>query len=262
MKQLTRRIIIPVIILSFVIIVIPICINEAYKCNAGYTTLWGASELLAYYGTILGAISSIAIAVMTIRFTRKQIKSGNFLDQETRKWTQIENDITSLIKDINPVYISEIASKTHFNESAINIHQAIMNLYQYTYALAIIYDNIFALVSAKDIKKIEKLVMMINSVTKKYNELALEAIRLLQKCYERKAKYEAGIVIYKTEHYGGNIEDNREFNLEFFAKEMQSIIDKVLLENQLSYKKLLELKVETFDTIYNMSQKDAERFLD
>lgn len=36
------------------VIVVPIVINECYKANSGYMTIWGAADVLSYYGTILG----------------------------------------------------------------------------------------------------------------------------------------------------------------------------------------------------------------
>lgn len=48
----------------------PVVINEAYKKGEGYITVWTGSEFLAYYGTILGAVSTIIALVGTIVFTR------------------------------------------------------------------------------------------------------------------------------------------------------------------------------------------------
>ena len=45
-----------VLALLAVVIGIPVIINESYKANSGYMTMWGAADALAYYGTILGAL--------------------------------------------------------------------------------------------------------------------------------------------------------------------------------------------------------------
>ena len=67
----------------------PIIINELYKTGKGYLTLWGAADVLSYYGTLLGAVATIVAVVLTIRFTKKQqmeehcIAAKPFLTSET-----------------------------------------------------------------------------------------------------------------------------------------------------------------------------------
>lgn len=67
-----------IILLFFVIVGIPIIINEMYKSENGYTTLWGASEVLSYYSAILSGLITIGALIATIRYNNnnmeKQIK--------------------------------------------------------------------------------------------------------------------------------------------------------------------------------------------
>ena len=63
--------IITTIVLLLIIVGIPILINELYKLNNGYITEWGASDVLSYYGTILGAIGTIVLGVIAIYQTKK-----------------------------------------------------------------------------------------------------------------------------------------------------------------------------------------------
>lgn len=69
-----KRMIITIAVLLCVLLLvvgIPIMINECYKIG-GYITLWSAADVLAYYGTILGAIVSAVLAGI-IHSTRKMI---------------------------------------------------------------------------------------------------------------------------------------------------------------------------------------------
>ncbi len=59
------------IIIAILVIGIPIIINELYKLNFGYWTLWTAADVLAYYSVILSGIISIVALYVTIYFTRK-----------------------------------------------------------------------------------------------------------------------------------------------------------------------------------------------
>ena len=64
----------------FLIFGIPILINELYKLDAGYFTLWGAPDVLSYYASILQGLLTFVTLYLTIVFTRKQIKYEHQLD--------------------------------------------------------------------------------------------------------------------------------------------------------------------------------------
>ena len=53
-KSWTKWILIAVIALAL-IVGVPIIINECYKTNSGYMTIWGAADALSYYGAIIAA---------------------------------------------------------------------------------------------------------------------------------------------------------------------------------------------------------------
>ena len=60
------------IVSVFLIFIIPIIINELYKNNSGYITLWDASDVLSYYSVILTGILSVSILAITILATRRE----------------------------------------------------------------------------------------------------------------------------------------------------------------------------------------------
>ena len=95
-KSWTKWILIAVIALAL-IVGVPIIINECYKTNSGYMTIWGAADALAYYGTILGALVAVATVVVTILFTYKQIqrdyctiRKRSYTRTIRRKWKRQE----------------------------------------------------------------------------------------------------------------------------------------------------------------------------
>ena len=55
----------------FLVVGIPVVINELYKSNTGYLTLWGAADVLAFYAVILSGIITIGALIATIYFTKK-----------------------------------------------------------------------------------------------------------------------------------------------------------------------------------------------
>lgn len=84
----------------------PIIINELYKENTGYITLWGAKEVLGYYGIILGcllnALVSIYVVRKTIRNTRSQILYEKEVENEKVKWKKVEQIIDDTLKLLEP----------------------------------------------------------------------------------------------------------------------------------------------------------------
>lgn len=58
----------------FLIIGVPVIINELYKLNRGYITIWGAPEVFSYYGTILAAAGGILGVFFTVKYSQKQYR--------------------------------------------------------------------------------------------------------------------------------------------------------------------------------------------
>ena len=77
----------------FFLIGIPLIINMSYKCGTVIiTTEWDASDVLAYYGTLLATTTTVVALVGTIQFTRKQIQHDQFLEkteQNGKKLSQL-----------------------------------------------------------------------------------------------------------------------------------------------------------------------------
>lgn len=57
------------ILLSVVVVVfiIPIIINELYRVNDGYITVWNGADVLSFYGAALGALGTIVLGVVAWR---------------------------------------------------------------------------------------------------------------------------------------------------------------------------------------------------
>jgi len=70
-KKLKLTFIIVVSILVAVIIAIPFIINESYKTNSGYVTLWGADEVFSFYGSILAFLGTVALGALALWQNKK-----------------------------------------------------------------------------------------------------------------------------------------------------------------------------------------------
>lgn len=81
-----KHIIILIITISILSIVVPIIINESYKSNTGYVTLWEAKDVFSYFGSILGALGSIFIGIIALFQSEQANKiSDRLLQIEEKK---------------------------------------------------------------------------------------------------------------------------------------------------------------------------------
>lgn len=53
---------------------VPFLINELYKNNSGYMTIWGAADVLSYYGMIITALLGVAGVYLTVYASTKQYR--------------------------------------------------------------------------------------------------------------------------------------------------------------------------------------------
>lgn len=64
-----------------VTISIPFLINNSYQAGKGYQTLWGASEVLAFYGEYLSFIGTIALGIIAVYQSYKAQKVNEQLSR-------------------------------------------------------------------------------------------------------------------------------------------------------------------------------------
>ena len=83
-----KHIILLYILVLLLSLVIPIVINESYKANTGYITLWEAKDVLLYFGSILGALGTTFIGVVALFQSAQANKiSDRLLQLEERNST-------------------------------------------------------------------------------------------------------------------------------------------------------------------------------
>lgn len=74
-KRKDSKLFVLIIILSVLVIVgAPIIINELYKIDKGYYTVWNANDVLAYTGTIISAIGTIVLGVVAWKQNTRLLK--------------------------------------------------------------------------------------------------------------------------------------------------------------------------------------------
>ena len=49
-----------------IVLLIPIVINESYKIGKGYITIWGASDVLSFYGSFISFIGTVILGLVAV----------------------------------------------------------------------------------------------------------------------------------------------------------------------------------------------------
>ena len=84
MKKYAIKAVLAAVVLIFAV---PVAINLCYSADTVIIpTQWGATDVLSYYGTILGAAVTVGALIVTILFTRKQIERDDYRKSQREKW--------------------------------------------------------------------------------------------------------------------------------------------------------------------------------
>ena len=157
-------ILLAIIVIIILLFGIPILINECYKTNCGYITVWDGADVLGYYGAILSSIIAVATLGITIIFTKKQIQRDSFIKTETEKWSKIEVIFANVLDDINPIRVMKDTMDNGITDpgKAMNVLQK----YQLTCEMA--GDQLKVCVSSNDYAHVKPLVDSIVSAAKQF----------------------------------------------------------------------------------------------
>ncbi len=109
MNKQKKQVVIGVLIAFFLVVGVPLLINACYLSETIiFPTVWDGEDVLAYYGTILGAIVAVGTLSVTILFTRKQITSDRQREFERDSWQETEKVVDALLQHINPMRANEL----------------------------------------------------------------------------------------------------------------------------------------------------------
>ena len=152
-KRRTGRIILLILLALFLVFAVPIIINESYKANDGYVTMWEAADVLSYYGILLGSTVTICALILTIAFTRKQIKNDRYIKEQDEKWSLVFTLIDEAMDANNPLRLIQliIDYDANYNQKTVTMIQ------NYVATAKLSADKIMSCVDNDDIEKIKPL---------------------------------------------------------------------------------------------------------
>lgn len=248
---------------------VPVIINECYKSDNGYTTVWSAGDVLSYYGTILGALVAGITVVVTILFTRKQIQRESYIKSETAKWTKIEEIFAEALDVINPI---RPLIKT-MDIGTTNPNAAIRTFQKYKMGCTTATDQLIALLNKTDYPKVKALLDQINESTEHFSAICdkeITAYRRLQDLSNRTAAENA----LKTEAIYPNsfpkdtlafcrttLNNTAGMTVDALTKDIAEINQEMVSAYEQMYRSLLQLKGQTFEAITMEIQQKADQII-
>lgn len=254
----------------FFIVLIPALINFCYSWNhVFYVTQWGAADVLAYYGSILGAFVTLSGLAVTITITRKQIQRESFLNRENEKWKAIESCFASILKEIDPVDFLKITSSIDMQ----NPHAAITQMQVYQMTCRTATNRLTPYLSILDYPKVESLIKKITAVSEKLFQIANEESSELSKCYtilianNSKALLK-NLIELSQDDSSEEVQECKKAIAKADGMSFEQIQDSIGKKNQElvdtwenEYYELLQLKGQTLESIYAQVENDADAIL-
>ena len=257
-----------VLTIIFLTIGVPIIINEAYKCNSGYITMWTAADVLSYYGTVLGSLIAVATLAITILFTRKQIQRDSYLQSEEKKWARIEAVITQSLDDINPFPII-----TEILDSQKITHDVVFTFGKYQITCQLVTDKFSSFTNDKDRLRIKPLSDKIGNLAKHFSSLAgsgastyrkfhtIEAQQLPEELMNIDPAELPPLLAEQIAFCQKQIKESEGLSFSGITKEFCEIGENMTQLYYDEYKPLLKEKGSIFDEIYNEIQEEADSLL-
>ena len=253
----------------FLIVGIPILINECYKANCGYITVWDGSDVLGYYGTILGSVIAVISIIVTIAFTKKQIQRDSFLKNENEKWDRLKSIFLQTLSDINPMRILKDVMDNGFTDPT----KAITLLQRYQLDCKIANDLLNAHLNMNDYPKFKELIDSIATTAEVFVDISQKEIDQYSDFQLLQHKDTAlEMLSIEKERPGSFSKENIAFNKDILEKtktishesinrQITQLNTEFIQANEEKYRALLQLTGSTFETIAIETQRQADSML-
>ena len=268
-KPWVKWVIIGLLAVIIFVVVVPVIINECYKANSGYMTIWGAADVLSYYGTILGALVTVATIVVTISFTRKQIQRESYLKNETEKWAKIESIFSAALDKVSPIrLLSEIIDTGLTDPKA-----AIMILQKYQMSCQAATDQLIAFLNFADYPKVKVLIDRISNSVEEYDKICEREIAVYKNLQNFCGRTTAEETLrMEAEHPNAFPENTLSFcrkildstdgiTLGDIERDISACNKEMVSAYETTHRNLLQLKGQTFEAINMETQKIADSIL-
>ena len=258
---------------AFVLVGIPILINECYKAGGGYVTIWEAPDVLSYYGTVVSAVIAVATIAITISFNRKQIQREGYLKTETDRWTKIEEEVAKALDKINPQRLLMVNAKSLKYSVMERPNYAVSEIQQYQMDCRVALDQVNFYLAKTDYTKLKPLLDAVFSASEEFFEIAKQECELYTRIPMITGR-EVAVGLLKAErnfpntysedelHYASNVlKETNGVTLENVVKGIGQQNEKLADLYSTTYRNISPLKCKIFNEIYAEIQENADQIL-
>lgn len=243
-KWFKSHIVLSVVSTALIAVVgVPFAINELYKLDKGYITVWTGPEFLAYYGTILGAAATILTLTGTILFTRRQILFERYIQRETAKWEEIERLFRDAIILAEPIHLTTM----FYNNVQNKTLDVCLEIETYMTGLSEAIDRLDVTIEEKDMPNLNELLKQLREIADEDSTIAKEYDTLLTRFWTLQSCPDTS-----REHVIMMLD---------IAKERDEINLRAKNLREQKYHTLLQTKKQTFSKIYDDLDRNSQKIL-
>lgn len=226
-----------VILIISLTIIIPLFINEAYKRDGLYETVWGAQDALSYYGNTLNAAVTAITVFITIKFTFKQLKRERYLEKRLSRLEKLDDIIMQALAAVSPMKIFEISITD--NDGLSYIKHWRNQLIDYNINIELALSTVESFVDLDKEPDVSNYIQNFKAASETYKELANNVEKVLR------------------------FEDNPEFDITepIDFQRLNKLGSKISEEYGTSYQKLLSEKRRLFEVLYQKADDHADDIL-
>lgn len=263
------KIVIAIMTAIFLIVGVPLIINECYKANCGYITVWDGTDVLGYYGTILGAAIAVLTLVATIIFTKKQIQRDSYLRLETDKLSKLESIFLEILGSINPIKTLKNVMHNGFSDptKAINILQ------EYQLNCKTANDRLNAHLNMADYPKFKVIIDSIANIAEEFVSISQREIDQYSNLRLLAHRETADKVLHNKEIMSYSffakeiafskevLEKTKDMDYIDIEKAIAQLNEEFIKAYETKFRSLLQLNGSTFEEVNTEVQKKADDIL-
>lgn len=260
-----------IVSLIMLIFGMPVALSCLYSYKLLDINIFTPSDLLNYYGNVLGGCLTLGISVLTILFTKKQIIRQAYVDREKDKWIKVESKIAEVITKINPLNLLLLT----VTDDVSDIVKTMGYINKYALDCRIATDVLTAYVNAEeDYTKIKNLVDRIRSSSDLFYTAANDLGNEYQKIGMFKTRAMAIDLLQKETAHPGILKSEELDSYYNILKQTEGLTHEAILHDigsakskltklyENEYRSLLELKGTTFKIIMDEIDNKSFEILD
>lgn len=258
---------------TFILVGVPILINECYKTGGGYITMWEASDVLSFYGTVVGAVIAVATIAITISFNRKQIQRDSYLKNETDRWTKIEEEVAKALDKINPQRVMLVSAESLTRSVEERPYFAASAIQRYQMNCRVAMDQVNLYLTPVDYTKLKPLLDEILTVSEELFKIAQQENEMYTQIPKIMGRGVAAGLIKAEKDFPNTFSDGECRFASSILEEtngvaLEDVVKKIGQQNEklaelysTSYRNISPMKCKIFNEIYAEIQENADKIL-